>query len=81
MYSLSVGVPLTILEAVAPFDFTGRTRKGRALQKKNSAREHHCDNSYHSGCKKKSSFFLENKYHRKHSCYPSPVIAESKLLM
>lgn len=66
------GAPLTILEAVVPFVFKGGTRKGHTSQKTLPG-----NIMVRTAIiqEKSSSSFLKNKYHKKYSCYPSPIIA------
>lgn len=72
VYLPSFGAPLTTLEAVAPFVFKGGTRKGHASQKTLPGNIMVTT----AIIQEKTSFsFLENKYHKKYSCYPSRVLA------
>lgn len=68
----SFGAPLTMLEAVAPFVFKGGTRKGHASQKTLPG---NIMVTTAITQEKTSLSFLENKYHKKYSCYPSRVLA------
>lgn len=72
VYLPSFCTTLTMLEAVAPFLFKGGTRKGRASRKTLPGNIMVTTAIIQE---KTSSSFLENKYHKEYSCYPSRVIA------
>ena len=72
VYLPSFGAPLTMLEAVAPFVVKGGTRKGHTSQKTLPGNIMVTTAIIQE---KKSFSFLENKYHKKYSCYPSRVLA------